>query len=131
MAELEMDFQAPVAQAYELRRPDELSERPWKPETYPDLRYIVEVTDITDPMNPVVVGQLNIPAPLDFGSVQYFAADLPAAWFQQDHEYQVRVFVDPVDGATPPHLDAPVNVTTTQPFWWFVTTYNDTGNGRG
>jgi hypothetical protein len=43
MVELEMDFQAPVAQAYELRRADELSERPWKPETYPDLRYIVAV----------------------------------------------------------------------------------------
>jgi hypothetical protein len=43
MAELEMDFQAPVAQAYELRRADELSQRPWKPETYPDLRYIVAV----------------------------------------------------------------------------------------
>jgi hypothetical protein len=93
----------------------------------PDLRYVIQVIDITDPMNPGAPQQMNLPAPLDHFSTRLFAADLPGAWFLQDHKYQIRVFVDPADGNTPPHLDATIDVTCVQPIWWFVTTTD--GNG--
>ena len=92
----------------------------------PDLRYIITVTDVTDPLNPGAPQALNIPAPIDHLSTQLFAADLPGAWFVADHRYQIRVSVDPNDGATPPHLGASFDVTSIRPSWWFVTTVNGT-----
>jgi hypothetical protein len=92
----------------------------------PDLPYIIELIDVTDPLAPFSVGQLPCPAPLLHGSTRLFAGDLPGAWFVADHLYQIRVSVDPAAAPTPPHGDDAVDVTSVQPIGWFVTKYTET-----
>jgi hypothetical protein len=95
----------------------------------PDLRYIITVTDVTDPQNPGAPQQINIPAPIGSGSSMLFAADVPGAWLVLGHKYQIRVFVDPADGLTPPHHDAAVDITCIQPPGLLVVTPGVPGGG--
>ena len=80
----------------------------------PDLRYIIALTDVTDALNPGAPQAINIPAPLASGSAMLFAADIPGASLVLGCKYQIRVFVDPLDGASPPHNDAAVDITCIQ-----------------
>jgi hypothetical protein len=80
----------------------------------PDLRYIITVTEITDPQNPGAPEQIDIPAPITNGSPMLFAAGIPGAWLVLGCRYQIRVFVNPLDGQTPPHHDAAVDITCVQ-----------------
>ncbi|AMV26494.1 hypothetical protein VT84_18995 [Gemmata sp. SH-PL17] len=77
-----------------------------------DLRYKVTFTDLTPPPPaPPAPLTTNIPANGGAG----FTLVIPGANLQTNRVYEIFVFVDPADGASPPHLDHTINVHTTPP----------------
>ena len=73
-----------------------------------DLRYKVVLTDTNPPPGPVTV---DVPVP---GGAN-FTAVFDGANLQANRTYTIHVFVDPADGATPPHLDHTINIETNAP----------------
>ncbi|MBY0458902.1 MAG: fibronectin type III domain-containing protein [Gemmataceae bacterium] len=69
-----------------------------------DLRYIVELTDTTTGASVKVY----VPAPTG----GRFTAVFAGSNLQPDRTYTIRVYVNPLDGATPPNLDATITVET-------------------
>jgi hypothetical protein len=70
-----------------------------------DLRYKVVFSDLSPPPAPVTT---DVPAPGSGG----FTLVVPGANIVAGRMYQVRVHVDPADGATPPHLDHTITLHT-------------------
>lgn len=71
-----------------------------------DLRYIVELIDFN--VGPQPVASINVPAP----GQNPINATFVGANFIATHQYRIRVFVDPVDGPTPPNTDFAVFVSS-------------------
>lgn len=75
-----------------------------------DLGYILEVLDTTPlpaGVLPPPAVQFIVPAP----GANNFSVNVPGAMLVGGHTYRLRVFVNPANGLTPPHLDFVINIT--------------------
>jgi hypothetical protein len=78
-----------------------------------DLRYKLELRDTLNLA--VLLFEFPIPAPHPFTN---FGAYFPGYLLVPDHDYRIRVYVNPADGGTPPHSDDVVYVTTRAVVAW-------------
>jgi hypothetical protein len=82
-----------------------------------DLRYILEVRDVTPPSSPPgpMPAPIALAAPVMFNATPTgndFSFNVPGNNLSANRNYRLRVFVDPLDGFTPPHADFPLPVNT-------------------
>ena len=81
-----------------------------------DLRYKMRLSDTTA-APAVVLRTIDIPAPAPFVN---FSGVFPGSLFVADRDYEIRVFVNPLDGQTPPHADDKVFLNTRSENAWPV-----------
>jgi hypothetical protein len=70
--------------------------------------YVLELTDVTgSPPYPPPYTQTGTP-----NASSQVIADIPGAQLQPNRTYELRVYIDPAFGPTPPNLDHVINITT-------------------
>ncbi len=77
----------------------------------PDLNYIIQLTDVTPPPAPPPVPAMPFQLPVTPTGTD-FGGTIPGANLAPGRVYQIRVFVAPASGGTPPNLDQTITVNT-------------------